>query len=131
MKRDMELMRGILLALEALPENEYIPNPFMVEGHTANKVAHHVHLMGEAGLLEVADCTYFSDAVPKAMPLHITWKGHEFIDTVRSQEVWSKTKEALKDAGGGSLAFMLEFGKTVAEGYVKKKLKDTTGIELG
>lgn len=94
-------------------------------------MGHHVSLMDEAGLLTTVDITTMSDMTRQAMPMGITWAGHDFIDTMRSQEVWERTKQALKDAGGGGFSLMLEFGKKVAEGFMKKKLKDLTGIDLG
>lgn len=131
MKRDMDLVRSILLALEAVTEDESPPNPFTVEGYAPAVVGHHVYLMGEAGLLTTADISSMSDLTRQAMPLEVTWAGHDFIETMRSQEVWERTKQAMKDAGGGGFSMMLEFGKKVAEGFMKKKLKDATGIDLG
>jgi hypothetical protein len=130
MKRDLELVRTILLAMEAVPADEHPPNPFQIDSYSDAMVGHHVHLMGTAGLLKTANTTTTSDMNSQAMPLEVTWAGHDFIDTMRSQEVWEQTKQALKDAGGGGFSIMLEFGKKVAEGFMKKKLKDLTGLEV-
>lgn len=130
MKRDMDLVRAILLAMEAVPEGELPPNPFSVNGYTDEVVGHHVHLLGEARLLRTADKTSYSDPTRQAIPLEVTWAGHDFIDTMRSQEVWERTKQAMKEAGGGGLGLMLELGKKLAEGFIKKKLKDSTGLDL-
>ena len=130
MKRDMELVRAILLAVEAVPEGQQPPNPFTMDGFPPEVVSHHVHLLSEAGLLKAADVTCLSDLSDQALPLGITWAGHDFIDTMRSQEVWEQTKQAMKEAGGGSFSMMLEFGKKVAEGFMKEKLKDLTGLEI-
>lgn len=131
MKRDMELVREILLAVEAVGEDEPVPNPFVIEGYSPKSVGHHVHLLAEAGLVKAVSITNMSDLISQAMPRELTWAGHDFIDTMRSREVWERTKVALKDAGGGSFGMMLEFGKKVAEGYIRTKLKEKTGIDLG
>lgn len=131
MKRDMELVRTILLTLAAVPEGQHIPNPLVIDGHSEQAVGHHVSLMGQAGLLKVADITATDNVCSQALPLEITWKGHDFIETMQSQEVWERTKQAMKEAGGGGFSMMMEFGKKVAEGFLKKKLKDATGIDLG
>lgn len=131
MKRDMDLVRAILLRMEAVPEDEPAPNPFEVEGSSEKVVGHHVYLMAQAGLLDAVEITLMSDLTKQAMPTGITWEGHDFIETMRSQEVWERTKQAMKDAGGGGFSMMLEFGKKVAEGFMKKKLKDLSGIDLG
>lgn len=130
MKRDMDLVRSILLALEAVPEGQDVPNPLLIEGYSEEVVGHHVYLLGQAGLLKVANFGYLSGSSEQALPLNVTWAGHDFIDTMRSQDVWEKTKQAMKEAGGGGFGMMLEFGKKVAEGFMRKKLKDLTGLEI-
>ena len=130
MKRDMELARAILFALEEIGEHDPIPNPFIIEGYDPKTVGHHVHLLAEAGLITAISTKLLSDLTSQAMPRELTWLGHDFIDTMRSQEVWEKTKTAMKEVGGGSFGLMLEFGKKAAEGYLKAKLKEMTGIDL-
>ena len=33
-------------------------------------------------------------------PKSLTWEGHEFLDAVRHETVWAKTKEVVKSKGG-------------------------------
>lgn len=131
MKRDMDLIRAILFAVEAVPEGELPPNPFRLPGYSDEVVAYHVHLMGEAGLLDVYDITELSHTLPQAMPARITWAGHDFADTVREQAVWNQTKEALKAGGSGAFGLVLSLAKQLAERYAKQKIKEQTGIDLG
>lgn len=63
---------------------------------------------------------------PMIMVERITWKGHEFIDTVRDPEVWRKTKENLDKVGN----FGIEGVKALAKGFLKKQVEKHTGIEL-
>ncbi|MEC1648200.1 DUF2513 domain-containing protein [Bacillus halotolerans] len=48
----------------------------------------------------------------------LTFKGHEFLDTIRDGEVWDKTKAVATKVGGTSLAIMAE----VATSFIKTKL---------
>lgn len=70
------------------------------------------------------------DTRSQAVPRGITWAGHDFIDTMRSQEVWERTKQAMREAGGGGFGLMLDLGKKVAEGFIRTKLKEATGIDF-
>jgi hypothetical protein len=45
-----------------------------------------------------------SDRVVQVWPFELTWEGHEFLDTVRDEEVWSTILDVLAQKGG-SLAF--------------------------
>jgi hypothetical protein len=47
--------------------------------------------------LTADDVTSQGDHSPISIPGAITWKGHDFIDTVRTEKVWSKVKTELKN----------------------------------
>lgn len=104
MKRDMELVRRILLALEAHASGS-APTPFTIKGYDQDVIGHHVYLMAQGDLLTAAEVTAFGDA-PIAIPGTITWKGHEFLDATRSETVWRQVRTVLKDKGV-SLPFAL------------------------
>jgi hypothetical protein len=52
----------------------------------------------------------------------ISFLGHEFIECVRSNTTWSKTKEAAKKAGCYALSFLGQLATQTALGYVGAKL---------
>lgn len=96
MKRDIELVRRILLALEAHPHG-FAPQPFTVVGYDQDTIDHHVWLMAQGGLLQASATTGLGARSPVALPESITWAGHEFLDVVRSDKVWRKLQTELKD----------------------------------
>ncbi|MGB2985731.1 MAG: DUF2513 domain-containing protein [Phycisphaerae bacterium] len=100
MKRNMDLVRKILLVLEE-HEHGFAPKKLQIEGHSNEEVAFHVHLMGEAGLLEVYDDTSFDGTSPEAIPAHITWNGYEFLDAARSPSIWEAAKQRIVSEGLG------------------------------
>jgi hypothetical protein len=53
--------------------------------------------MEQGELVTANDVTAFGSTGPEAIPLTITWKGHEFLDVARNDKVWSKLKAQLKD----------------------------------
>jgi len=48
----------------------------------------------------------------------LTWEGHEFLDDIRDQGIWNKTKERLKDIPSASIPVIVE----IAKAEIKKRL---------
>lgn len=101
MKRDMDLVRAILLRLDEY-ESGYAPQDMQFEGFTEEQVGYHAYIMGQAGLLEVADASSMDDSSPAAIPISLTWNGHEFLANARQQENWLQAKRMMKGAGEAS-----------------------------
>lgn len=112
MKRDMDLIRSILLWIEAQPEGHNVNWQLEIDGHTDEEIGYHVHLMGQAGLLLVLDETMNESTSPFASPVSITWAGHEFHDAVKDNTVWAKAKaKVIFPAGGVAFTLLLEWLK--------------------
>jgi len=45
---------------------------------------------------------------PSCLPIRLTWRGHEFLDTSRSDSLWDKAKSTVLNKTGG-LAFDVLF----------------------
>ena len=103
MKRDLDLVKSILVKIEANPDPIGWIEIELLEA-SAIEVAYHVKILSQSGLIEAVNVTTRSGFDWKAISL--TWKGHEFLDTIRNDTVWVKTKEAIKSKGG-SLPFTL------------------------
>jgi len=58
--------------------------------------------------------------------IELTWCGHEFLDEVRDNEIWRKTKDGAQSAG----SFSFDLLKSLARGFAKKQIEDYTGIKL-
>ncbi|HDI3142528.1 hypothetical protein BC490_18530 [Vibrio parahaemolyticus] len=121
MKRDMELIRKLLLTIE---EN---PRQLEVEGYDKNQVKYHALLLIEAGFLDgnVSDTLANTSVVPTFVSVNrLTWDGHEFLDNIRKEEVWNTIKTEFKDA---SISTVFSIGKQLTENYAKKKLSSLLG----
>lgn len=99
MMRDMDLVRTILLSLEAEPQG-YHRGQLKIEGYTSENVNYHAFLMGDANLLSVIDITHHEGSGPEAIPLTITWTGYDFLDACRDEGRWNKAKEIFAQMGG-------------------------------
>ena len=116
MKRDMELIRSILLDIEERkPAYEcWDPKPYL-EGKDAAVVAEHMNLWimtGTVDYIPQSNRCFFS-------ALDLTWKGHEFLSLSRENRVWKVAKDKILDAGlAFSMSLLMEYLKNVAKKYL-------------
>lgn len=93
MKRDMELVRMILLELENA-ETEKVKGPLYMEGYyESGELAYHLTLLKQAELIEAEYLSNFDGAYWTNLSLN--WNGHEFLDAVRQDTIWEKMKETM------------------------------------
>lgn len=97
LKRDMDLIRGILLALEVeYDELAWVDLAF--DGRTPDEVSYHIRLAAEAGLMHAKDNSTSDGPDWKARCL--TSKGHDFLDAARNETIWRKAVEKVGGAVG-------------------------------
>ncbi|WP_434676236.1 DUF2513 domain-containing protein [Pseudomonas sp. D3-10] len=123
MKLDKELVREILLAVEAYDK----PNGWLkldIKGWSAQEVSYHVMILDEANLLSGTSLGGMNSF--EWQPTRLTYKGHEFLDAIRDPEIWRRTKEGAEKSGVAGLGFLVEIGKA----YCKQMLKDKLGVDL-
>ena len=114
MKRDGDLIRKILLKVEEKDDTE-ADRTFDVDGYTHEEVNYQLRLLDEAHLI---DFLVIPTLEKRLWPQALTWAGHDFLDAIRNDSVWSKTKNTVKKAG--SVTF--EILKFLAGEYLKEKL---------
>lgn len=126
----MNLVRALLLKLEAWPQRGQsiaIIDPhderLAIPGSTVDEIAYHLRLIREQGFLDS----------PGSQPLSggttfrgLTWEGHDFLDSVRNDEVWGKTKSSVEAVGGWTLDILSGLAKAI----IKAKLKAATGLDI-
>ena len=100
MKRDLDLIRQILLDIEGEGEDPSRRPGFASiadDGYDPEAIPYHVQLMHDAGLI-VAD-----ELVPgQWWPERITWEGHEFLDLARNDALWQRTKRDVESQAGSA-----------------------------
>lgn len=101
MRRDMDLLRAILLAVEENPDPYELVTP-KIEEHDELEVCHHIALLADAGLVTARDRSAIGVYYWSAG--HLTWAGHEFLDLVRNDALWDEIKRRVHEASDG-LAF--------------------------
>jgi len=95
-------------------EGDYALRALLYE--TSEKEMNHILIMADAGLLvKQGKYTY-----------RISWQGYEYLDAVRDDDNWRKTKAGLAKIGGGTF----EIVKELATAYIKQSAKEKLGITL-
>jgi len=129
MKRDMSLIRELLLKLEGLPlrrgDNWHITpdSPAIsIEGYSVHQIDYHLSLIREAGFIDDS----VSQPAEGIMFTGLSWRGHEFLDAVRDPEIWRKTTETAKRVGAGTIDLFWGIAKEV----VKAEIKRHTGFDV-
>jgi hypothetical protein len=101
-------------------EDEYTDsalNNLKIEDYDLNTTAYHCKLLWEAGLVDSYKPLHADNALHGFFVGSLTWSGHEFLDQIRNDSFWSKTKETIKSKG---IPFAFDVIKSVATALVTK-----------
>jgi hypothetical protein len=105
MKRDMDLIRLILMDFQDIPPGKY-SNDIELEGFERDTIFAHVELLIEAGLVK-GKVIRHSGGLGACSISGLTWEGHEFAEKSRDQGLWEKAKQlAIEKTGGVSIAIL-------------------------
>lgn len=127
MKRDLDLIREVLLGIEANATGKVAPVPvlglnFSISEHTTEEIAYHVTMLIDGGYVRGKQSALQTHPLVEGL----TMKGHDYLDAIRDPVIWGKTKEGAKKAGG----FTLELLGELAKGLVKTQIEKHTGVKL-
>lgn len=103
MKRDMDLVRTILKTCADATE-PVDASVFVDETHSMQLIVYHFKIMSDAGLVESDITGTWNAGIIRASVRALTWDGNDFLDAVRSDSLWSKTKQRIA-ATVGSASF--------------------------
>ncbi|MBS1063604.1 DUF2513 domain-containing protein [Gluconobacter wancherniae] len=126
MRRDMDLVRQLLLKLESIkkgPHEVFLlsgnSEVVAVEGRTSDEIYFHLTKIEEAGFLERVG----GGAMTAVSFRALSWKGQEFLDNIREDSIWQKTKEK---AGSASFDVL----SAIAKAILKDRIRSLTGLDL-
>jgi hypothetical protein len=127
MQRDMDYVRDLLLKIEGASAD--IDSSDLLDAKATkdevDKLNYHlVLLIDEAGFAKGIDA--HSMQGKHWLSVSLTWKGHEFLDTIRDPDIWRETKAGAKKVGSSAVEFLWE----LAKGYAKQLAKKELGIDI-
>ena len=98
MRRDWDTIREILTRLEDLPNTDAMLRLSDFPSDRSYECSYHVELLVDAGLVEGGMSETLGRGPKDFFARRLTWSGHEFLDAIRSDNVWNKTKKNLPKA---------------------------------
>lgn len=101
MKLNYDLIRNLLLKAENQKYNSSLSqselDKFIMEyEYTIEELIYHLKRLEEADYIDVT-IRYASNEVYIYEFNNITWKGHQFLDTIRSNKVWGVSKKVANE----------------------------------
>lgn len=119
MKRDMDLVRDILLAL-ADSDEELWSTSLVSDKYSRGIVGYHFLILDEAGLIVANVHGADNDPYYIAVASRLTWEGNDFLDAVRDESIWKKVRSTIGKISGGA---SFEVFKTVASSLALEAIK--------
>lgn len=115
MTRDMDLVRELLISIEQLSPGTHLFD--VPPGDADPAVAYeHVRLLINAGYVDGKAIGIMGTNVGQLLISGLTWEGHDFVEAVKNDTVWSKTKAAINAQGGNAT---VEIVKALATAFLK------------
>jgi hypothetical protein len=118
LKRDWNIIRAILLRLELAETPNTALNADDLSPYAEQDVAYNIRLLSEAGYIKanILESKSGDGLIAAALARSLTNSGHELLDTIRSDTVWSKIQDKFK-ASGVDMTFDLVIlaGKKIME----------------
>lgn len=105
MKRNLDLMRDILLFVENSDKPLLLESDMASLCPSQSELAYNVYLLVDAGFLDAEKILRLGSIVeplPSYRIYHLTSLGCDYLDSVRSRSVWEQTKNKLKGSGTGA-----------------------------
>lgn len=114
MKRDMDLIREILLYIEANYKPGMGSMHIELEGFSSSLILEHCKLAFDSGLLQSFEDTsigYGDDCLVG----NLSSEGYDYLEKIRDNSIWHKVKQTVKEKG---LPMVVETLKTVASAFI-------------
>ncbi|SMO78884.1 DUF2513 domain-containing protein [Paracoccus laeviglucosivorans] len=125
MKNDLDLIRAILLEVEA--RNTATAEVVEISGWPERLVARHVERLCQDGLLDYTNGYWAGDEgddVKEYLVKDLSTRGHQFLGALRSGDVLQRLKSALKPSELAALSFgkLAQIAGELAEKIIRQKL---------
>ncbi len=121
MKRDMDLVRTILLALADSDEPLWSTD-LVTDEYSRDVIGYHFLILDEAGLIMANVKAAENDPYYIAVASRLTWEGNDFLDAVRDESIWKRVRSTIGKITGGA---SFEVFKTVASSLALDAIKSS------
>lgn len=114
MKRDMDLVREILLKIEEEYESTAIIS-LKIDNYDMSTVAYHCKMMYEAGLVSSYNAQNSNNKIYMFSVGSPTWEGNNYLDKIRDNSIWKKTKDTIASKG---IPLIFDTIKTISTAFI-------------
>lgn len=128
MRLNSELVRSIMLfieesltALNTTISNEELTSFADKNEYSIDEINYHLWQLDNAGFLNVNFSFNYDETCSVDIKI-ITWKGHQFLDTIRDPKIWKDTKSIASKLESISVTVLSNIGTTVLEHFIGKQL---------
>jgi Hypothetical protein (DUF2513) len=115
MKRDMELIRELMLAIES-QDGDFNYESVKAIGYDEPQIEGHLDLLIEAKLVVGEVHRFQGDPLQggfSSIPVvELSWEGHEFLENTRNESVWKIVKEK---AGSMAIGVLTQVSASVSK----------------
>lgn len=118
MTRDMNYWRDLMLQIEAAPAHQPWSKSFAARVPDHEEAIEYLNLLLDAGLIRVRFHNHIHGG-EMWDGVNLTAAGHDFLDNIRDETVWMKTKERVAVVGGKA---SIQVISEVAAGLVRSFL---------
>ena len=127
MRLNPDCIRDILFYIEdstdyqlwtSFPRNTRDFNIQLKNNYPSNEILYHLELCEEYGYIVTPDKQPMSEIQVKRLSV----SGHEFLENIRQDTNWNKTKEVAKNAGSTSIEILSNIASNLATVLISKHL---------
>ena len=124
MKMDIDCIRSVLLELEELPLDIYTTEDLTksIKKYGIKSVEYSIIKLEEAGYIRAGIARTLSGDVEVYCISDITFSGHQFLEKIRDNQVWQKTKNVAGSIGTRALDLIAQIATGVLTELVNKHL---------
>lgn len=100
MKRNMDLIRLVLLKIETKENSTALcASDLQIDGYTKEEIAYSCKLLYESGYVSDYKTFYANNTLCNFGVGNMTWKGQDYLESVRDNTRWGKIKKIAKEKG--------------------------------
>lgn len=126
MKLNVDCVRDILLVIESAGFNETLTLSELVKKlpkHSRDEIHYTCVKLYEGKFINAELKPYPGKAIPMITEIKsLTYEGHKFIDTVRDNTIWKKTKNTISDIASVSFSILQSVASQLIMDAISGKL---------
>ena len=123
MKLNIDCVRDVMIYLENnLELVDYVSGEEIELEYSKDDILYSCSKLIEAGYIDGRSVSDLSGNLNIDIT-GITWNGHQFLDNVRSNKIWKKTKETTLKIGSASISFLSNISAQIIANVISGKIQ--------